>query len=194
MSEQFKVGDKVRFAAHAFDSMPSVRQYRWHVLTVTGVDTNYVHYVNPITLADDYSCPDWLELVPELKAEKALLVSRISEIDKQIEAEAQGDGLSRLKAIVEGTGYFRSGDAFFRYREAGGITEDDMVAGYYQVAVAGGYEFSAVGGVHDAQTTNHCATFPSDLEGWQSITMERFLRAKSDYESIVQMVKEAMEP
>lgn len=222
MSEQFKVGDKVKLTAEAMrvlDDLP--RNHGGHDLVIRSLEQFYemgggvtAEFADCFTGQQGSCNVGWLELVPipapgdgsglkgswldPLKAEKADLLSRISEIDKQIEAEAQGDGLSRLKAIVEGTGYFRVRNCFYCAGAPASIVETDIV-GHYEIGIDG-FCFDILGGIDGrpgqatAEVQDYLTCFPSDLEGWQSITMERFLRAKSDYEDIVGKVKEAMEP
>ncbi len=117
MSEQFKVGDAVRFTKEALCADSDLPEGLLRVLR-TDID-GYVHYADPAESdhgTRGFCRPSWLEPAPvDLKAEKALLLSRISEIDKQLAAEAQGDGLSRLKSIVGETGYFRKGTSFYQH-------------------------------------------------------------------------------
>ncbi len=200
MSEQFKVGDTVRLTAFAraelsrLEAIFGGNTLRVCPHDVTGHGPDIVSITGLLGGRVESCHRDYLELA-DPRDEKALLLARVAEIDKSLDEAVASDGLSQLQAIVSETGYFRSMDAFYRYRESGGIREDDMIANYYHVSIVEGYGFSSYGpGDVEASREEVCCCFPSDLEGWQSITMERFLRAKSDYEDIVQKVKEAMEP
>ncbi len=191
----FKVGDTVRFTKEALCADSDLPEGLMKV-TLTDVD-GYVHYVDPADADSGFKgfCrPSWLEPAPrDLKAERAMHLAAIAEIDKSLNEAAASDGLSRLQAIVGETGYFRDRNCFYRYNHVEGIKETDII-GHYDVMVSEGYGFSAARGEVEASTEKFCCVFPNDLEGWSVISGARFAKAKSDYEAVVSMVKEAMEP
>lgn len=189
MSEQFKVGEIVEVIDRSGLNLP-----RWvfEVGRVLLKDSN--EYVFPADGLHSGLLAGKLRLAaPEsLGAEKIRLLSRISEIDKQIEAEAQGDGLPRLRAIVDETGYFTDGRGLY-WLGKGDIARTGSNSNVWTIPVIG-FTFSHSLSQYGCGMSTECLYLMGNLEGWQSITMERFLRAKSDYESIVEKVKEAMEP
>jgi len=194
---KFKVGDTVRYTEAAYSAL-TIAEYRGTEMRVSRLTEkkSLVYFIYPKSGKEDYAHENWLELAtpPDLKAEKALLLARVAEIDKSLAEQAQGDGLSRLRAILEETGYFRVNSGFYHYDSSGGIDEEDIV-GYYRAEVHEGYSFFLTGGQQvEADLDTYVTCFASDLEGWSSIPRERFLKAKSDYEAIVSAVKEAMRP
>ena len=190
MSEQFKVGDTVRYTEHAVKNL---------MLQSFADDDMLVLEIGPRIRMFNMPKMKFMDAGPgllclrDMKAEKAALLSRLAEIDRQLREKAQGYGLARLQAIVGETGYFTDGKSFYQSYPAGKITESD-IEGYYMVPVSAGYNFSMVDSNCYAETDTYCRCFLDDLEGWSSIPRERLEKARADYERITEMVREAMNP
>lgn len=217
MSNQFKVGDTVRYTQEAIDSLgDEIEAFIGHDLRVLELSAGEqegevdVVYIDIQTGRQDWCASEHLELVGEpapgdglglkgscldpLKAEKAFHLARVAAIDKALSEQAQGDGLARLRSIVEETGYFRVANSFYRYNYVDGISDDSDVVGVFDVAVSEGYELYEYRGAVSVEKVAMRSCFPEDLENWSVISGARFEKARADYEAIVEAVKEAMKP
>jgi hypothetical protein len=198
MSNQFKVGDTVRLTAYARAELSRLEAIFGDSLLrvcegdVLGYGPDIVCFAK-LSGGDTDSCHyDYLEFV-DLRDRKALLVSEIAKIDKVLSEQAQGDGLARLRSIVEETGYFRVNGCFFQYDPKGGV-KDTMVSECVRVEFLSGYCF-----FYDHAPSARKAKQGQDgmwaiYDDWSSIPRERFEKARADYEAIVEQVKEAMRP
>jgi hypothetical protein len=120
------------------------------------------------------------------------LKREIDQLEAEERNEANGDGLARLKEIVSETGYFTDGRGFYLLGK-GEISQTGSNSSVWTIP-SEGYVFSRMLSNFGVSMTGECLHLMGNLDGWAPITKERFEQAARDYNTIKDLVKEAMMP